>query len=414
VKKRTAGYAPLSVVGLELEYAVVDASLRPACVVEKAFRSACGRPTSEVDRGPVAFSNELAAHVFETKMVRPRSDLAKAESELHAGIRYFADLLNEHFDMRLMPTGMHPLMRPRDTKVWRRAGRAIYDAYARVFDIHEHGWLNVQSSHVNLPFGGSERDLVLLHNAVSCLLPYLPALAASSPIVEGRLGPYLDNRLAFYRTNQRRIPAIAGKVIPEFVTSVADYRRLVLEPIYRALRRLRGTERLRHEWVNSRGAILRFERRALEIRVLDVQECVRMDVAIAIFIRAALRWMVRLLDRGELELPAHAMLVEDFEQVITDGRAARVSAIHLADGRRPHGRRAGDVLMTLLDRARRDAEASEMKYLDLVAERLATGSLSELIRARVRRRRSTTVRTAVRDVYEELIGALHDNRPWRG
>ena len=38
---------------------------------------------------------------------------------------------------------------------------------------------------------------------------------------------------------------------------------------------------LRHEWLNSRGAIARFDRNAIEIRVIDVQECPQADVAIA-------------------------------------------------------------------------------------------------------------------------------------
>jgi gamma-glutamyl:cysteine ligase YbdK (ATP-grasp superfamily) len=38
---------------------------------------------------------------------------------------------------------------------------------------------------------------------------------------------------------------------------------------------------LAHEWLNSRGAIPRFDRNAIEIRVIDVQECPRADLAIA-------------------------------------------------------------------------------------------------------------------------------------
>jgi hypothetical protein len=38
---------------------------------------------------------------------------------------------------------------------------------------------------------------------------------------------------------------------------------------------------LRHEWLNSRGAIARFDRNALEVRLVDAQECVQADVAIA-------------------------------------------------------------------------------------------------------------------------------------
>ncbi|MGC9328494.1 MAG: glutamate--cysteine ligase, partial [Candidatus Hinthialibacter sp.] len=36
-----------------------------------------------------------------------------------------------------------------------------------------------------------------------------------------------------------------------------------------------------HEWLNARGAIARFDRSAIEIRVLDVQECPQADLAAA-------------------------------------------------------------------------------------------------------------------------------------
>jgi glutamate---cysteine ligase / carboxylate-amine ligase len=41
---------------------------------------------------------------------------------------------------------------------------------------------------------------------------------------------------------------------------------------------------LQHEWLNSRGAIARFSRNAIEIRVMDVQECPLADVALAALI----------------------------------------------------------------------------------------------------------------------------------
>src|SRR5262249_4606797 len=37
---------------------------------------------------------------------------------------------------------------------------------------------------------------------------------------------------------------------------------------------------LQHEWLNARGAIARFDRNAIEIRVLDVQECPQADLAV--------------------------------------------------------------------------------------------------------------------------------------
>ena len=66
-----------------------------------------------------------------------------------------------------------------------------------------------------------------------------------------------------------------------------------LEPIYRALDGVEGGKRLQHEWVNSRGVIPRFARQALEIRTMDLQECVKMDLAVAAFVRAALKAVMR-------------------------------------------------------------------------------------------------------------------------
>ena len=60
---------------------------------------------------------------------------------------------------------------------------------------------------------------------------------------------------------------------------------------------------LRHEWVNARGAIARFDRMAIEIRVLDVQETPFMDVAYAALIVEVLKLLVeeRWADRKALD-----------------------------------------------------------------------------------------------------------------
>jgi hypothetical protein len=75
--------------------------------------------------------------------------------------------------------------------------------------------------------------------------------------------------------------------------------------------------------------VLRFARRALELRVLDTQECVRMDVAIAVFARAALASLTRDVLAGRIELPQHDTLVADFEACVRDGSAASVRAPHI-------------------------------------------------------------------------------------
>jgi len=254
-RRKAREFRAYEVAGLELEYSIVDEKLRPRCGVDDLFAALSGHRTSDVELDSVGLSNELAAHVLEMK-TPPERSLVRAEQRLAAGVREVAAKLRDEFGWRLLPTGMHPLMRPSQTRLWSRGGQQIYRTYARLFGIRKHGWLNVQSCQVNLPFGSPE-EATAMHNAAAALIAYLPALAASSPIVEGRRGPALSSRMAFYAKNQASIPVLTGGVIPEYVDSLDDYNERIFGRIYAALDEVPGTRLIRHEWVNSRGAILR-------------------------------------------------------------------------------------------------------------------------------------------------------------
>jgi gamma-glutamyl:cysteine ligase YbdK (ATP-grasp superfamily) len=167
-----------------------------------------------------------------------------------------------------------------ETRLWPHDNAEIYRCYDRIFDCRQHGWANLQSMHVNLPFA-DDAEFARLHAAVRVLLPILPALAASSPVAEGVRREVLDFRMAAYRLHPRRVPALIGRLIPDNAASRAEYEASVLAPMYRDIAALDPEGVLRHEWLNTRGAIARFDRNALEIRVIDVQECPRADLAIA-------------------------------------------------------------------------------------------------------------------------------------
>ena len=145
--------------------------------------------------------------------------------------------------------------------------------------------------HLNLPFA-DDAEFARLHAAIRLVLPLLPALAASSPIVEGEVTGYHDNRLAYYRNNSAKVPELCGRVIPEPVYSEADYHRAIFEPIGRALAPHDPTGVLEPAFSNSRGAIARFERGSIEIRLLDLQECPAADLAIVRTVVALLRELV--------------------------------------------------------------------------------------------------------------------------
>jgi glutathione synthase/RimK-type ligase-like ATP-grasp enzyme/gamma-glutamyl:cysteine ligase YbdK (ATP-grasp superfamily) len=401
------------VAGLELEYPTVSEDLEVTALVEPAFRAIAGRGTSDIEFGQVGFSNEIADHVFEVKTLEPVRSLRDAEDALAGGIRRFSDVLRSEWNARLLPTGMHPWFDPRQARLWTRSGLRIYTTYAQIFDIRTHGWMNVHATHLNLPFG-DERETMAMHTAAALLIPYLPAVAASSPVFDGRLQPHADSRLAWILQHQSRIPATCGRIVPEFVDSYGAYRREILQPMYAALDAFPHSEPIRHEFLNSRGAVLRFARKALEVRVLDTQECVRMDVAIAVFARAALRALTADVLSGAIEVPAHHVLVADFEACIRDGSRATVMAPHLCGG----GEHVpvSTVLGQILGRAAAVVEADEAEYLSLVEDIGLNGTLAERIRTRLAPVADSTqdFRAALREVYSELAECLIRNEPWSG
>ncbi len=267
--------------GIELEYMIVDRdtlTVRP--IADRLLHDAHGEIVNEVAHGELAWSNELVAHVIELKTNGP------AESLLSLGRRFHQDVLaiNQQLAAEgamLLPSAMHPLFDPAtETRLWPHGQNEIYSAYDRIFGCTGHGWSNLQSMHINLPFI-DDAEFTRLHATIRAVLPILPALAAASPIEQGVATGWMDTRLKYYRDNQRAVPEISGHVIPEAVASIADYHARILEPMYRAIAPHDPDEILRDDWLNSRAAIARFERQTIEIRIIDLQECPSLDLAIA-------------------------------------------------------------------------------------------------------------------------------------
>ncbi|MBX3387123.1 MAG: hypothetical protein KF768_11180 [Phycisphaeraceae bacterium] len=252
---------------------------------EIAFESVDGVRTTH----PISWSNELTAHVIELKTSSPVSGITPAlAADFLAHVQAIDRRLARH-GARLLGGGMHPWMDPFTEKVlWPHGFSHFYNAFDRVFDCRGHGWANLQSMHINLPFADDEQ-FGRLHAAIRLLLPILPALAASSPIMDGRWTGLSDNRLEVYKSNAHRVPSVSGRVIPEPVFARAEYDQVILQRIYNDIAPHDPDAILRFEWLNARGAIARFDRNAIEIRVLDVQECPIADLAIAALVVGVLK-----------------------------------------------------------------------------------------------------------------------------
>ncbi len=252
--------------------------VRPLC--DELLKMIAGEYVSEVGQGDISWSNELALHVVELKTGAPVHSLSPLPEIFHTHIREINRRL-EPLNAQLMPTAMHPWMDPaKEVRLWPHEYNPIYHAYDRIFDCRGHGWGNLQSMHINLPFDGDE-EFGRLHAAIRLILPLIPALAASSPITDGTLSGCADRRLEVYRTNAARIPSITGWTIPERIYTESGYRHEILQRMYKDIAPFDPDNILQEEWLNSRGAIARFDRNTIEIRLPDVQECPAADLAIA-------------------------------------------------------------------------------------------------------------------------------------
>lgn len=277
--------------GVELEYMIVDReTLEVKPITDKLFYDIAGSYVNEIEQGDITWSNELALHVIELKTNGPARNL----SGLHLAFQQQVNDINkllEPYNAQLMPGAMHPWMDPNtEMKLWPHEYNPIYEAYDRIFDCRGHGWANLQSTHINLPFA-NDKEFEKLHAAIRVLLPLLPGLAASSPIADLKIQPQRDYRLEVYRNNSKKIPSVTGYVIPEQVFSEQEYDEQIFQTMYRDIKPYDSDKILQEEWLNSRGAIARFDRGSIEIRVLDVQECPIADLAIVRIVTDVLKAM---------------------------------------------------------------------------------------------------------------------------
>jgi gamma-glutamyl:cysteine ligase YbdK (ATP-grasp superfamily) len=397
----TGTYKTLEVLGPEHEFSLVNEELNALPIVDKIIKDFHGRVVNFVELPNFTFGKEIQLHVMEIKPNVPFRSPENFEETMQGAVLTLTDFLESKYKAHLLGAGMHPLLKLGETGVWPHRHKKIYQAYSKVFNLNQHGWLNIQSFQLNIPYSNQE-SAILIHNVLSEICAYLPAISASSPVYEGKFGENVDNRLLFYMLNQKEVSSITGDVIPEYVTSFEQYEKEIIERYSLDLAHAGVDECLLYkDWVNSRGVIFRFDRKAIEIRVMDEQECIKSDVALSCFIRALLRG---LMERKAECLP-HEVLVKDFNSVIRVGLDAKVA--------HPNGKTARQVCQWFLRIAWENATEEETKYLSLIQKRIEHGSLSEIIRETVQRKaQKTDFREAVINVYSMLIKSLIDNQPY--
>lgn len=397
--------------GVELEYMIVDRDsfdVRPIC--DELLKAVSGSYEAEIEPdgegSPIAWSNELALHVVELKTNHPADTLAGLDDTFHRHVCRINDLLAP-MNAQLLPTAMHPWMDPhRELRLWPHEASPIYDAFNRIFSCKGHGWANLQSVHLNLPFA-NDAEFGNLHAAVRAVLPLLPAIASASPVMEGSVTGLADSRIEVYRTNARRLPSVSGKVIPEPVYTRQAYENDLLAGIYRDIAPHDPDGILQHEWLNARGCIARFDRGAIEIRLLDIQECPRADLAILALVIEVVRALTehRWADQASLrELDTDTM--SDILSTTTrhaENAEIKYSPLLKALGISRPAATAGDIWRHLVE-ALVPADSPHLTTLKVILDQ---GTLSTRI---VRSLGPSPDRAALGRVYRRLADYLSNNQ----
>ncbi len=310
--------------GVEMEFMIVDREtlqVLPRADIPLG-KDKDGNQLSDVEYDDIGLSNELVSHVLEFKCAHPKSTFDGLGKRFFHEIRR-ANKKLEKIGAMLLPSAAHPFMDPAEMQLWPYDCNDIYQTYDRIFNCKGHGWANLQSTHLNLSFDGDD-EFGELHAAIRLLLPLIPAIAASSPYLDSKYTGFKDARIEVYRHNQDKVPEIAGLVIPEKAYTYDEYNTQIFDKVKKAIAPYDPEHLLNHFFLNSRGAIARFDRGAIEIRLVDIQECPNADIAIVEMEVATLKAIAN----GRLFKPAAGcapVTAKTYREMLRDFDTARLS-----------------------------------------------------------------------------------------
>jgi glutamate---cysteine ligase / carboxylate-amine ligase len=401
-------YRLLEVFGIELEYMIVDKeTLNVASVADKLIHSVTGQYCNDVKNASIDWSNELVTHVIELKNNHPVSTLVGSDQDFQTEIQRINKMLAA-FNCQLLPGAVHPWMNPqKEARIWPHENNEIYKTYDDLFGCAKHGWANLQSMHINISFSTDE-EFDRLHAAIRTILPLIPALSSSSPVIDGLISTHKSSRLVHYLKNQKKIPTIMGLGIPEMIRTKKEYKEKILQPMYRDIAPLDPNSILQEEWLNSRCAIPKFESGCVEIRLADLQECPAVDLSVAWFWIEVIKKISagNWLDLDRLRNLKTEELRNLLDLTVRDAENATFKNTEYLDifGFKKEIQ-SNDLLRSILDTLSFGPQDREFRAR--VGWILDHGSLSSRLLERIGRKPS---RDSLREIYQDLSSCLNEGK----
>jgi carboxylate-amine ligase len=163
-------------------------------------------------------------------------------------------------------------------------------------------------------------------------------------------------------------------------------------------------------WVNSRGAIPRFDRGSIEIRVMDVQECPSADMAIIELVIETIKALVneKFISLEEQMKFKTDNLVTIFDRSIIQGLKTQIDSLeflHAFGITTPCTTK--DVWQKIIDRLIASGNTALEKWKPELSVILTDGSLSDRI---IKSLNGDHSQEAIKKVYRQLSGCLAQNK----
>ena len=284
-------HTPFSVFGTTLDLMIVDTDTLAPKPLAAALMADFGAVNRHfLSRGMFNWKSRPQPHMIRLQSAEPLLNLNALDHGLADEVQVINEFLRK-LNARLMPGGVHPWASPDDLQYDQTTSGHRF--FSRHFDCRGHGWRNACSAYLDMPFTDDD-TFTRLHAAVRVVLPLIPALTASSPILQGKTTGWLSHRFELDTERFRQHPEVCGKLIPEPVFTERRYRETILaelESVFRMPEGARG-EPVSAERINRRGAVPFFSDRFLRIRIGDPQECPAADMAVFKLIIEAVRAQV--------------------------------------------------------------------------------------------------------------------------
>ena len=200
------------------------------------------------------------------------------------------------------------------------------------------------------------------------------------------------------------MPSIAGKVVPEQLFTQAEYDKQIFQRIRGDINSYDTDGILDQYFLNSRGAIARFDRGAIEIRIIDIQECPAADIAVLQVIVALLKELVNetLCSFEEQKSWHEDDLAAIFLSVVKEGSNYTITNRQYLKlfGMEQKAATAAKCWEHLVNMADKDQSNAIVRAI------IAQGNLSERM---IKHLGQSFSHEALLGLYEELAGCLENN-----